>query len=274
VSADPVKLTAHMVGEPCPARACAPSAQEFPGESARLAARRIALAALAFHLGTPHERVRAALHSRERLDGSLVDWLGGLTPAATVAVEAAALGWAVDALALGAGLDEPVWSTGGLLWRDRGAALELRATFDARRGPPGRHRLLVVRPRPGPSDEPTARFVALSYALACGEVPETVAFGYRGSLTHRVFGMGAEGLTGAVEDVARIEVWLRDGGAPTREGPWCAHCPMLEGCADGQVAVSDRRAAWEGLLPGGRVAQSAEPPDVGPSSATGAEPTM
>jgi hypothetical protein len=274
VSADPVKLTAHMVGEPCPARACAPSAQEFPGESARLAARRIALAALAFHRGTPHERVRAALHSRERLDGSLVDWLGGLTPPATVAVEAAAVGWAVDALALGAALDEPVWSTGALLWRDRGAALELRATFDARRGPPGGHRLLVVRPRPGPGDEPTARFVALSYALACGEVPETVAFGYRGSLTRRAVGMGAEGLTGAVENVARIASWLRGGGAPTQQGPWCGHCPVLEGCAEGQAAVEGRRAAWEGLLPAGRVAQSAEPPGAGPSSAAGAEPTM
>jgi hypothetical protein len=276
--AQPLKLTAHMVADPCPARACAPSAQEFPGESARLAARRVALAGLAFHRGTPHERVRAALHSGERLDGSLVDWLGGLTPSATVAVEAAALGWAVDAVALGAGLDEPVWSTDGLRWRDRAASLELRASFDARRGAPGRHRLLVLRPRPGPRDDEAARFVALVYALACGEVPERVTFGYRGPLTHRAFATGPEDLAAAVADVGRIEPSLRGGDAPTVAGPWCGRCPRLEGCPEGQVAMSERRTAWEAVLParpaGGPAQSAVESPAADLSSATGVEPTM
>ncbi len=246
---DAAVLSAHRVGTPCPLRARAQSGEEFPGESPRLAARRVALAALADHRGSPPERVTAALEVPERLDDSLRRWLCDLGPAARVALESAAVAWVTDALALGADRSEPVWSTRALRWRDDGLRVDLRATFDARRGPSTDRRLLLVRSRPGPCDGDAARFVALVYALACGVVPTRVSLGYRGSLQRRHLAVGEPGLATAVEEVVRHDRWQRRGDAPAVGGEWCVHCPYRVDCPDGESATSGRRAVWAGLLP-------------------------
>ena len=245
----PVVLTAHLMGAPCPARARTESTEEYPGESPRLGARRVALAALAEHRGSPPERVRAVLDAPEGLDDSLRAWVRSLGPAARVGLEAAAVAWVTDALALGAHRSEPVWSTRGLRWRDDELHLDLRAGFDARRGPSTDRRLLLVRSRPGPGDGEAARFVALVYAVSCGVVPARVSLGYRSPLEHRHLDVGESGLAVAVEEVVRRAGWQRHGDAPAVAGEWCGHCPYRGDCPEGESASSARRTVWAGLLP-------------------------
>jgi hypothetical protein len=224
------------------------------------------------HEGTALDRVRAALDSPESFGGKLPDWLRGLAPAARASVEAVALAWVVDALALGGAGYDTQWSNRGLRWSDPDLDVILMGAFDARRGHQSSPRLLLIRQRPEGRDEQAARFVALLHALAVGAVPERISFGYRGSLDRRHLEMGADSLDVAVEEVVIHERWRRDGGAPEVPGSGCAHCSFVGGCTPGEAALSARDAIWSGRG-SGEGEGDVQSPEVS-GSAPEADPTM
>jgi hypothetical protein len=239
---DGIVVSGFGLLERCPLRAALPADDYEP--SVATARRRVGLLALR-RLGddaSPADDVATAV-DEVLADGSewppkLWEWVDQLDRAGRAAVAAAAITWCTALLRL-VGSDARIrWSDPSLSnrWNVPERLVQLTATHEAQMGGVvhGERLLVLADGDGGPGDRLRAGYVALVRALGTQHAPVrvTLAAPSRGELVQ--VPVDDELLALAVDRVTEHVAHRAAGDrAPVAPGRWCAHCHLLEGCAQG-----------------------------------------
>lgn len=254
---DGVVVDAFSVVERCGRRVAHP-ADDFV-ESVATSRRRVGLFVLRHLADQPHrdgappaEGLPRAVDTvlREQLDwpDGLRGWVGDLDRAGRAALAGAVTTWCDGALRL-VGRDPRIrWAdpSRAPAWNVPGRLVQVRGSIDAIIGTVvrGEKLLTLSDAAPGPADRFRAGHHALVRALGVQHAPVRVTTGSSSTGARVVTPVDDALLDLAVDRVVEVvQHRAAPDDAPPWPGPGCAHCHLLDGCAEGleHLEVSRRR---------------------------------